>query len=808
MLMRFIRDFSVILVSIATLAYGSQQFIFSLDIPVYVPYSIKASEQRELIGEEYKHFEQKCVKHPKKREKHSYYVFSEQDFIPGKEPYSIDLHKPQKTAKKREEKEWRGFLKLYKPNLGSDIETTNTRAREGAKKIKTGQIISNLDTETTQINRLIQLFKDEAFGVTAEESRKQFSQKMQLTLLLNRVRSISATRNKSLKRYTDTLDNDSSVLLIRAFWEPKWVKRGTNVPLKEARHFFLEYLKRDPENAINFLIKNEGDTLGETLGGASHVPYRQLREAIRIHPVKQFMVDRLRGRNLSAALFEATHDSDLVQLRIQRDGNTLPADGLYSFYEEIIREYITTNRCLPPLVTTGYRAAYEKKIKEDLFLWLFSAIEEDRYIRQELSKIDPLITYYAEPNCLYYVPRTMSCIPYTFLGVHGSRNKVPIAWGLTQTYAQFDDYDPSESAIILHQLYQRYPAPVLVNASHPVIMKLPARMLLNKKTKTAFNLSELGSFDRERHLFIPTTTKALKVSENISQSPLAFCDYAKTVYNQLRLDGEIYFYNTEKVGYPNALFASIFTCIFDAYDPVELIEENGGIAILYTVSQTLYDAWPKRFKMSERLSDKTGNEFVRQALLSINRQVTHVSQKAELENLIDSIYGNGIFKKLYLSAKALGQERFNHIHDYFIQGLSTSVLKKSPVKIIEELIIKEELIDVKRELFHDVAEAKEEDTTEIIVAPFNFPNFSELIFQQVLNNLYRQLGGNKDAWSSILSVFGFNNESAFRSALNLKNTTEKGINKYRQQWGNAVINLPDFCKTRGIQLQSLFTGNS
>lgn len=780
--------------------FSNQEFIFAVDVPVYLPYTIKASDQKDLIKSELHHFEQKCVKHPEKTKKHNLYQFSESDFTPGREPYSIQ----DKGIKSK----WRGFLKLYKPNYDVTFVTTDIRSCEGAKKIKEGQSIPNLDEETSQINKLISLFKDESFGFNTEESREQFSKKMQLNILLNRVLSISSTRNKSLKRYTDDLDKDSSVLIMRAFWEPKWVKRGNSVSFKEVRHFFLEYLRRDPENALAFLIRQEGDILGETLGGSAHVPYRQLREAIRIHPVKISKAAQLKRQNRRASLFEATHDSDLVQLRIQRDGSSFPADGLYSFYEERIRQYlIDNNNHFPPLVTSGYRAAYENKIKNDLFYFLFSAIEEDRYIRQATSQVDPLMTYYAEPNCLYYVTRTMAYMPYTFLGVPGSKNKAPIRWDLNQINAQFDYYDPSESAIILHQMYERYSnASVLYDASHPVMMKLPARMLLNKRSTSSFNLSDLGTFDHERHVFKPTTPKALKVSENISQSPLAFRDYAMSIYSQLGLVGKDYYYNRQKVERANACFTSIFTSIFNAFDPVIIIEDNGGIAFLSTLSATSYESWVKRFKMVTDL--KSGNEAIKQVLLSVNRQQTHNSQKTELETLIDSIFGTHVFEKLYRTAKALGQERFNHIYHYFIRGLVENNNRQSPLKVIEETVIEpivnHELIEVKRELFQDVAESKEDDMPNNIINSFHFPDFSRDLFQKSLKKIYKLLGGNKDAWTVLLPIYGFSGESAFRSALKFKNTTDRGINTYRQQWENAIIRLPKFCESKDIKLSDLF----
>jgi hypothetical protein len=463
---------------------------------------------------------------------------------------------------------------------------------------------------------------------------------MQLTLLLNRVRSISATRNKSMKRYTEALDTDPSVLLIRAFWEPKWVKKNgarfIPVPFQEVRHFFLEYLQRNPEDAIRFLIQQEGDILGKTLGGSVHVPYRQFREAIRVHPVKNYMVGQLRRENPGASLFESTHDSDLVQLRIQRDGGDGRADGLYSFYEETINNFHRVNDEIPPLITTGYRAAYDPHIDQALFPWLFVALEEDRYIRQATSRVDPAMTYYPEPNCVYYVRDSENSLPHSFLGEGVSST-------LDGTVSDFGYYDPSESKIIFHRVQ---PKVVLFDASHPVVMKLPTRMILQRKSRSPFRVGDLGVFDNQAQRFQASTMKALKVSENISQSPLSFRDLAVTIWNQLGFCGCNFSYRGQSVTRPDSLLKSLVSIIFNAWDPVTFIESDVGLEGLTEMTQSSYEQHSRRrFKMTDNL--KSGNDLITSRLKKINECSKFEDQKKKLRKLVDAIYGKGIFDKLH-----------------------------------------------------------------------------------------------------------------------------------------------------------------
>jgi hypothetical protein len=813
--------------------------IFTIGIPVHLPYSIPATKQRDLISQEYEKFQQKCLKHTQKRTKHQEYIprYKETSFSAGNEPYLI-LEKDKPIS-------WRGFLKLYKSNLSEMTRNgcQPIRSTEGAKLRKPGQDIPNLDQEMTEVNRIIQLFREEAFASNPAESRKQFSKKMQLTLLLNRVRSISATRNKSMKRYTEALDTDPSVLLIRAFWEPKWVKKNgarfIPVPFQEVRHFFLEYLQRNPKAAIRFLIQQEGDILGETLGGSVHVPYRQFREAIRVHPVKNYMVGQLRQENPGASLFESTHDSDLVQLRIQRDGGDGRADGLYSFYEETINNFHRVNDEIPPLITTGYRAAYDLRIDQALFPWLYVALEEDRYIRQATSRVDPAMTYYPEPNCVYYVRDSENSLPHSFLGEG-------VNWALDGTVEDFRYYDPSESKIIFHQVQ---PKVVLFDASHPVVMKLPTRMLLQKKSHSSFCVDDLGSFDNQAQLFQAKTMKALKVSENISQSPLSFRDLAVTIYNQLGFCGGNFSYRGQSVTRPDSLLKSLVPSIFNAWDPITFIESDVGLDRLTEMEQSSYEQHPsRRFKMKDDL--KSGNDLVTRRLKKINDCSKFEDQKKKLRKLVDAIYGKGIFDKLYRAAEALGRERFQSIDIYFIQGVGDG-RRSNPISAMQDFVVptpservepgEEEhkeapsgLRTPPRVSQHTLSTPSEVSLISQVISPPesadspppfrrirgrelfpeenhpnlpeenppDFPKFSRSVFQQTLNRLNEKLGRDKDAKEALYDVFGFSGYSAFYSARNLKN---KSNDTYERQWEQATAELPSFCRERNISLREILS---
>jgi hypothetical protein len=60
----------------------------------------------------------------------------------------------------------------------------------------------------------------------------------------------------------------------------------------------------------------------------------------------------------------------------------------------------------------------------------------------------------------------------------------------------------------------------------------------------------------------------------------------------------------------------------------------------------------------------------------------------------------------------------------------------------------------------------------------------------------------KDDRIILFPIFGFKNDSAFYSALGLKNKTST---TYEAQWKVALTRLPQFCKSKDIRLADLFS---
>lgn len=675
---------------------------FIVEVPYYCP-PPKIQDMSPLIKEESARYIKKMAKNPQKKKYHELPSFKESDFIPGQEPYRIA------------EDEFRGFLKLrgyqaegrFLPPSRFD----NPRAHEHAKAVKETSpalLKDVLEKETSQVNSFINLFRTEAFGHSAENSKSCFDESMKMVLLLNRYKSISSTLNKSLKLYSEHLDKDKNVLFLRGFWEPKWQKKINGVwktiKFKEVQHYFIEYLKRSKDGALKFLKENEGGEInGEQKGRIkgifskhesdqkktkitmnTHVPYQELREALRTHPLKKAMVQELKNIHPGKPIYEAIHDSDLVGLRLIADGHfsTNPPIGLYSHYELLIEQHKQPN-----LLTTGYRAARDERFNTksvDYFVGVYSAIEEDRYVRAALSLVDARLAYYSEPNFLVKIPSGELSMPYSFMDKSTQ-------WSLGSVRYTFNPYNPHESLNILEGIYTSTDGNphIVFDPKHPILMRLPDRMLVNKHSGTPY---QVGHYDENIRRIYPISDvegySFLKLSENVSQSPLSFRDYSLVAYTQLGLKGGQYFIKSNmfpcltkaKVKRPHNVFISLLCTIFNSYDPVMLIEnlhlykqqfhiQDETLASIKKRIDFVCEHYEELTKSSLLSFGAVGDENVSSRFKELNRYTRKVEQLTELREIFNPVFQTSAVETpmstLIEAAQAMGKARNNHIKWFY-----------------------------------------------------------------------------------------------------------------------------------------------
>ncbi len=673
-------------------------------------------------------------------------------YAPGQEPFKIQYNEKQKEQE-------RGKI--------NQTKTVKLKPLEAIEEPLTDKVAK----DEKELHRFFRIFREEAFETSKDKSCTLWDQSAIMMVLLNRYKSISSTLNKTLKRYTPRSVSHPTLLVERVFWEPKWVTtRGQEVPLKEVHLYFLNYLDTNPEAALAFLKKQEFDVLKKHLN--AFVPYRDLREVIRISAQRIQCMKNLFGSR--PYVYEAIHDGDIMGLR-GTDGI-----GLYSHYMRLIADNQTR---LPDILSTGYQAYYDPQqfrkagYTEAEYYHIMRAIEEDRYGREALAKVNFNLIYISEPNFLARVisPDTLGMMPYSFMGglSLGSHNKYPEG--------------PAESGMVLAALKADTPRYIgIFDASHPILMRLPDRMLRLKKSKTSFkDIVSSSPFSPEKDTFSCDAIMVTKLTENIAQTVFSFRDLATTVYRQLEFKGKKYTYGGNEIKRANGLLTSLLTQLFNAYDPIEMMEKSSRLQDVLTSTEKVelqqkkvflfilahYESLSSQFKFLFNPDKEAGNDNVKETISRINSLRTKVGQTAALRLLIDEIFHQGTFDILHDGAKALGKMRVKLLHRYFVtpsfqQNSPHKVKELSEKKGEEENFAKEERRQVAQKLvFGQEEESGAEPSTqqptlsivvkeetnvpteieqEVRLKPFSSRDVMDYLERHIMPNILLLLAGYKE----------------------------------------------------------------
>ena len=403
-----------------------------------------------------------------------------------------------------------------------------------------------------EARKIIDLFRKEAFSCSDQESIPESEKRMRIVVLANDMKSIFAFHNQPLKTVWNETEY-SNVCLLRGAWEPKWVRKktknskGVPVSLKEVR----QYMRFCLDKTING-TDAEKEKYREVLyqlveqekKGGDQVPYHELREYIRVAPERNAFVQSFVNSNLQATLYEATHDSDLVGLRVQSDGSSQNPTGLYTHYLHILQD---ETKEPPDVLTTGYRAAPDNRFKSiSDFGWVYTAIEGERYTRAAAANVDYRAAYIPEPNCLFRVPKGGVSIQESFCNLPTGKS-LEVSWETSKKRLlpeERNKYAPCESPAIMVQRYanseEREKLKVFFDPTHPVFMKVPKRMLAYE------SYSELGTYfagrsDDHFNRAYGSDEKLLCFLNNISQSCFNSFMQGKIIYRQFGLNGKNFY---------------------------------------------------------------------------------------------------------------------------------------------------------------------------------------------------------------------------------------------------------------------------
>tara|TARA_R110002095_G_scaffold169444_3_gene147179 strand:+ start:2018 stop:4375 length:2358 start_codon:yes stop_codon:yes gene_type:complete len=635
--------------------------------------------------------------------------------IPTYTPFKTQLNLEELLQKEAEyigsKKSWNNPTpcleeKMFVIDCGAKATKKVTRGRftpYDQKKNESSGVL-NVETDEQNIRSVIDLFSKESFGITDEESLEESAEALRLIILANRIKSIVSVKNQSLKVPYDY----AGALILRGVWEPQWfqkTKKGkgfkyTPITFKDVRGYLRACLRKikDPSltndekekwlKEIHTLLSEENKTSG-------FVPYHELREHLRIAKTRNLFVETFTSTHPEARLYEATHDSDLLRLRIKRDKTTSTETvfetGLYSHYLEILREKRAKQLSLPNVLSTGHRIAYEQDRFTDRnhFAWLYQVIEEDRYTKAVASKVDFRAAYISEPNCLYLIPRGKTSIQQSYLSLPNGDHLI---------MGEYNKYDPCESMAVMVEMYkQNSNVTVHFDPIHPVLMKTPDRMLKSKTSKTSINLEELGQYNSALDVFSNVKlSQAFNLSSCISQSPFAYRDYAITLYRQFAFNGGT------RINY--SFFRSIIPTIFNYYDLKNHSFQGDGS---FQRPQKLNFTYTN--KNSE--TDPEVGPLVKK-INAIKLQESAAKQLPSLIILMNEMYGQNTGEVIVNIACAMEGARADHYEAFFsessdrksLRTFPKQAIKQSPEKKPEEPIKKEKgSTKVKRELFGDTS---------------------------------------------------------------------------------------------------------
>lgn len=168
---------------------------------------------------------------------------------------------------------------------------------------------------------------------------------------------------------------------------------------------------------------------------------------------------------------------------------------------------------------------------------------------------------------------------------------------------------------------------IYFDPTHPVLMKIPERMLNYKKSKTHINVEILGYYDLETDKFtVENPDEVWKLPSSISQSPFSARDYAITLYRQLALGSRKFYFKKQKVSYPDNLFISLYSSIFNYYNFIPGQE---------TPARMYFGKYLERHRL-----DTLPPLIVRLGI--INKFKRPINQVKAMENLLNEIYGKNI----------------------------------------------------------------------------------------------------------------------------------------------------------------------
>ncbi|MEL6492484.1 MAG: hypothetical protein AAFQ95_21255 [Cyanobacteria bacterium J06621_3] len=320
-------------------------------------------------------------------------------------------------------------FKVFKPEkalkIVSLVENKKGKlAKRTRKKLyQTSYVANIIGLPSQSALKIATAYKTQTFKST-QEAHKRFS----LVIMVNLYSSIDENKNeKPVKEAVAEATSNWNHYPFGAIglnWEPNWKdSEGKSVSMMELRKAFRS-LSEDSRQAV---LDEE-----KTIGPKRKVPYGQLRDYVKNHQYTKDFIGALRRR--SKDVYIHVGDADIINLKApsskMRRGikKRVVVAPLFSRYDKILQQH-KKKGIDPAVVSGGYDFRFKGDLsEEDSVNAALTSLgnQLDQAVREGVSKLNPLATYFPEPNTLVKVERDQETINASF-GIADNEGRTFIA---------------------------------------------------------------------------------------------------------------------------------------------------------------------------------------------------------------------------------------------------------------------------------------------------------------------------------------------------------------------------------------------
>lgn len=400
-----------------------------------------------------------------------------------------------------------------------------------------------------QGRKLFKQLEEETFGRSAEESKEIAKQRLKVVVGMNKMLSVSKSRNYGLQSSVNQFSRESSTAKVFGFfWEgvfqEKLHARGKWKDVdsfQRVQEFYRQYKKRRGKEAAEVFRQELERTRGH------QVPYRGIREKISTGLSTASSVRELRNNEITE-IYLTILDADSISLRAQ-DGR-----GVLTHYDGLIQENSAKQYIPLEVGSCGYlfNGQTTESSKVDPIMEVATTI--DMAIRQKTSESLPYGVYYPEPSMVIRIPPDAEHIPYSF-EIPGERN-----------YSS-----PHESVNILNQVQTKFNGSqdvVAFNANGAIITTTPERA----ERPFAAHYNNSGKIVR-------WSERDIMRMRGVSQSHFHSKKWAEHLLRNLavpktkrvRIDSGRIIIGSEEI---KLMVISLISRLFSYYDPVKIAQRR------------------------------------------------------------------------------------------------------------------------------------------------------------------------------------------------------------------------------------------